>query len=384
MGSGLASEPLPAMATFVMSFTLLPFVLTLWFYSRSLLSWALATALVLGFQFGISVGFGANSPLPAVAPSVAFSNTLTQLGIDVILCFVWSMTASLMGLMFDIAELLPFGALFPRSQASRGHRSKKEKMDENTVVVQNAPLVAILEPGTGLRRWGMHNLPRPWVHVIVTIFLLLITVALPFILFGVYMDDAGNDDKIALSTVIIIPVIGYLLCAIFWYFYCDPYIWGPHKNNISRLGNKYAHKNQQPRIHQDTAETNRRIIRTILTIAVFHIAGAIVMGLIRYFRTDVNFNWIAGFVVLLIVLLIILLVWAILYFTGRSGESTQATPILNEVTTTDQDDSIGTTAPNDNASIEPVATEEIQSRFNQHNVASQQLNRIRTINGVKW
>ena len=272
------------------------------------MSWAFAAAMVLIWETGISFCFGIHSPF-ATLTGIDYTQGITIFGILIMLTWCFSLIGSFVCYLLDTAEVLPFYALLPRSM--REVWPGRRKSDDPELVGPNV---------TGLNRWGMSDLPRPYVHTVVTIVLFAVTVAAPHLIYAFMMDDVGNDNNIALGLVIGLPIVGYIVTFIFWFFFPDPYVWGPHSRNVAALRSKYEFTTNRVRVQFDTRMAQFRIYKTILTLAFIHVASIIVLSFVRFTHTEVDWSWITAAVVGGIVLIVALLITLVLY-AFRNKES---------------------------------------------------------------
>lgn len=311
----LATNPLPTMATLVMEMTILPLAISMWCYTPSLMSWALATALVLVWEIGISYCFNVHNPLSGLV-GVDFTEATTILGVLVILCWLFALIGSFICWLLDVQEVLPFNALLPMGSASTW-TVRRPKTDTR----EGEPLQLVSKSVTGLNRWSMVDLPRPYVHTLVTLFLFAVCVATPHLVYAFLMDDVGNNNDIALGCVIGIPIVGYIITFLFWFFWPDAYVWGPHERNYKSLGSRYVNRENSGLRKRDTAMANMRIYKTILVLAFIHVASIIILAFVRFTHTDVDWSWPAAVAVGGVILLVGIITAFVLYaFRNREAD----------------------------------------------------------------
>ena len=327
MGNGLANFPLPEIATLVLTFTILPLIMSMWFYSTHFMSWALSTALILAWEVAISWAFNVQDPFGNyVEGTQQYNEAIFIFGILVILCLCSSLVGSLVSWILDLADIIPFSAIFPLSR--RDSTTVTQAENDNSSATGGIQHFFNVEK-TQLVRYGIIGVPAPILHVLVTLVLFAITVMTPHILYAIYMDNTGNH--IALGCILAIPFVGYVLCFIFWWFFPSMYVWGPCQRNFKQAGTRYQYwesdsqMDANTEIEQykramrevDTHKAHARITKTLLVIAIAHLVSNAILGLLRYFDPDVNANWIAGACVVGVILIIAFIVAIVLYFTRK-------------------------------------------------------------------
>ncbi len=309
----LAVSELPTLSTFVMEMTILPMVMAMWFYSESQMSWALATALTIVFDVGVSFCFDIHSPFSTLVGGDLMDG-ITILGVLIILNLAYSLIGSFVTWLLDGVEILPIAAIFPMSSKHFISRAPKgtSRGDEGETRYR----------ATGLNAHGMVDLPKPYVHVLITSILFVITVAIPFIIYAFFMDDTGSNNIIALACVIIIPIVGYLMCLVYWYYWRDPYVWGPCVKNLKVMGNRYAGRTSKAIVKADTRISDMKVYKMVVMLAVMHLLSVIVIGSVRITHMDIDWNWTCAAIYAAIIIIITLICYFALYlFRGKEEKS---------------------------------------------------------------
>lgn len=306
----IATNNLPALSTFVMEMTVLPMTIAMWLYSpHSLMSWAVAFTLVVTWDIAISVFFGVSSPLEGLI-GLDHVEGAKVVGVLIILCLAFSLIGSFVSWLLDGEEVLPFAALFPMSRKHFFSRKGAASSDVSDSDARVKP--------TGLNAWGMVDLPKPFMHVAVTTVIFAIAVAVPHLIYAFFMTDVGSDNSIALACVLVIPIVGYILALVYWYYYPDPYVWGPHVRNMKVLGTRYANAGNKMLVKRDTKAANMRIYKTVVMLGAMHYIGVLVLALVRYIRSDVDWNWtFAAILAAIIVVVAVVCFFALYLFRGR-------------------------------------------------------------------
>lgn len=305
----IATNDLPTLATFTMEMTVLPLMVSMWFYSDSQMSWALATALVLTFEVGVSFCFDIHSPFSTLV-GADLADGLRVLGVLVILCPIYSLIGSFIMWFLDGEEVLPIYAIFPMSVKRFVTRTPKGTSNGDA----NERVYKV----TGLNRWGMVNLPKPYMHVLVTSIIFAITVGIPFIIYAFFMDDQGSNNSIALTCGIIIPLVGLVIAFIYWFYWRDPYVWGPCVKNLKLMGNRYAARDDKQIIKRHTKESNMRVYKTVIMLAVMQLISFVVLAGVRFGVKDVDWSWTVAAILAAVIVVVALVSYFALYiFRGK-------------------------------------------------------------------
>lgn len=352
MGNAWATNDLPALATLVMTMMAgLP--MAMWFYDSHFMSWSLSTCLIVVWTTAISYCFGLQNPLAGLT-GTDFDQGLYLLGVLIILCLVASLVGSFVCYVLDTAEPIPVYALFPLSV--REMWTQKVKVSDGG----GGDLQLASKALSGLNRWDMVNIPRPWFHVIMTTVLFCVTVMAPTVLYNYFMNDISNNNDIALGCIIAIPVIGYFLIFLFWYYWPDPFVWGPNKRNIKKLGYRYLHGNNLLRVESDTKDSNFRIYKTVLVLAIIHVLSNVILGFVRYTHLSVNYSWVAGYVIVGATLLCVLIACFVLYaFRNKEVDHCYIQPQSPQYV----DDGSSNTYTNNDTSIDTTQQEQEQEEL---------------------
>src|SRR5277367_502509 len=113
---GVVTSTLPTMATMVLEMTALPLAMSMWFYSKSLLSWALATALIVVWEAAISIAFNVHNPMSGLVGQ-ELADAQIIFGVLCILCLAASLVGSTTCYFLDLCDVIPFPALIPLSSS---------------------------------------------------------------------------------------------------------------------------------------------------------------------------------------------------------------------------------------------------------------------------
>lgn len=321
MGNAWATFPLPEISTLVLTMVILPMIMSMWFYSTNMMSWALSTALILTWEVAISYCFNVQNPFVNYSPA-EFTEALYIFGVLVILCLIASLVGSFVCWVLDVADIIPFSAIFPLSQ----REATNVPVPRPTNHVGEAKQFFAVKT-VSLKRWGLTQIAPPYAHVIFTAVMFALTVMAPQIIYALFMDDTGDNNKIALGCIIGIPIVGYVVMFIFWWFFPSVYVWGPCDRNYKQLGAQYAwRESDDPRLSnteaeiykkamrdKDTSEAHMRIIKAILVIGIFHVGSNCILGTLRYMDQYVNANWVAATVVVAVILIVSIVVALVLY-----------------------------------------------------------------------
>ncbi len=335
MGNAWATFPLPEMSTLVLTMVILPMVMSMWFYSTHMMSWALSTALVLTWVVAISWCFNVQNPFVScpwgTGPINALmcSESIYIFGVLTIMCLAAALVGSFVCWVLDVADIIPFSAIFPLSQREATNVSVPRA---NTRMGEAKQFLSVKT--VSLKRWGLTQIAPPYAHVIFTAVMFAFTVMGPQIIYSIFMDDTGNNNQNALGGIIGIPVVGYIVTFIIWWFFPSVYVWGPCERNYKQLGAQYPwRESDDPRDigteleiykkamrDKDTSEAHMRIGKAVLVIGIFHVASNIILGTLRYLDIYVNANWVTA-TVLVGVILIIAIITALVLWAMRKPES---------------------------------------------------------------
>lgn len=380
----LATSDLPTIATLVLEMTILPQAIAMWFYTDAQTSWAVAACLVVVWEVSISFCFGVHSPFALLA-GMDLVDAVFILGVLVIMSFIYAMIGSFFFWLLGGEEVLPFGSIFPLGMKHIFVRNAKTGQ-VNGVVIETCGDAKVIR-GSGLNRWGMFNLPIPYMHTAVTTVLFAICVITPHVIYAFFMDDTGSNDTIALACAVLIPLIGYVITFAYWYIYPDVFVWGPSVKNFKALGKRYPFADDKVMLKRHTKEANARIFKTIIMMAVMHITGIIILGCVRLFRHDVDWNWTFAAVLAACQVVVILVAYFGLYLF-RSKESKNVTTSYGEAEVVDMDgdeddEQIDMELANKGDNNKPTEEEKLETnRFYQQSFANQQLSQRLNASGV--
>lgn len=306
-------DPLPELATRAVLFTILPLVMCLWFNSRTLLGYA-PVIFFLWWEYSIEFGTGLDNVLN-IYTGVDYQDAMFVFFViygSLTICFCG--VALLVGFVFNIPGLLPFYALFTAS-------------DDSPIAIHGTKFERPAAGYTGLNRHGIVNIPRPWIHCLVTFILFCFTVIAPFVIYDQF-EDARNSHAaypgVAWGLGMGIAALGYFGCFLFWWFYTDIYVWGPTATNIAMGKYNTGGTMQVPDAIKKNIRTLEwgakvKIIVTVCVIAFVHLASVLVMYTIRYIKADVNWCWPAAVVIggILLILCIIAMI-LLAYFNNNN------------------------------------------------------------------
>lgn len=336
---GVAHSNLPTIATLALEMSILPLMLAMWCHqTHNFLGWG-TVALIIGWSIAVREAYGVNSPLTVLAGQDLIDAQLIYNGIYVIMAVLFAMLGTFVGTILDLPGLLPFHACI------YGNRSPEHK----------------------LVRWGRKCNP-PYRHTIITFILFLFAIVAPFVSYSLLMD---NYRGWALGVSIVVPVITYIVCFLYWWWDTSLYVFGPTDRNTKR-GSKYrrvAFNNGGFRAENDgdattspdpsvdpndqTEETDEnngdedpasesvvvttatgnvttkglsreevgatrfRIIKTVLILAVTQVICTMVLGFIRFSDPNVDVSWIAAAIIGGVILLIAIIIAIIFFFVAR-------------------------------------------------------------------
>lgn len=328
----IVTSTLPVFATMTLPMTVLPFTMAMWLYNDSVMSWAVATSLILVWQAGVSFGFGVSDPFKGLV-GADYVDARTALGVLVILCMIYAVVGTFIGWLLQIEDILPYYALFTSntrdvgaalhgkvSKALKKASDRKKKIEDVADTTDEDDEEGGEKP-TGLSRGEMRNLRRPYAHCTWVTLFFAIGVALPNLLHAFIIDDTDSRNAIALSCDIILPVVSTIALLVYCLYTPDPLVWGLHKRNYKRV--RGATKTQA---EEATPATKERIFRTILAIGIPYILGNIALGCARVFGKTANFNLVAACIAVSLIFVISILTYIVLY--KLKGKEPMTTPTV--------------------------------------------------------
>ena len=240
----------------------------------------------------------------------------------VILCLASSLVGSFVCWVLDVADIIPFSAIFPLSQREA---TKVSVPQSGTRIGEVKRFIGVNT--VSLKRWGLTQIAPPYAHVIFTAVMFAFTVMGPQIIYAMFMDDTGNNNAIALGCIIGIPIVGYIVTFIIWWYFPSVYVWGPCERNYKSLGAQYMYReSDDPRDintdaeifkkamrDRDTSAAHMRIGKAVLVIGIFHVGSNIILGVLRYLNPNVNPNWVTATVIVGVILILSIIVALVLY-----------------------------------------------------------------------
>ena len=312
MGNGLANSPLPELATVVMEMTVLPFIMSLWFHTRTLRGWLLVT-LILWYEYSLRYGsnIGGENFLNLYSGTDLSQAILIFFTVLGTLSIIAALIGTFLAWVVELPDIMPFYALLPIPEITK----IRHKGSSGT---------GLYTKNTGLHKYGLRNIPRPWIHCIVTTFLFLFTVVTPHVLYAMLQDGYGihlNNTSLAFWVPCIFLAAGYIMVFIYFYFFPDIYVFGINKRNVRKAeGIDGFRAIEQSGTLKDHFEMSwLRVLKTVFFLAVFHCIFFLILGAVRFAAQDIDWSWITATVVLGVIFLIAL-VLAILFFAYNNTE----------------------------------------------------------------
>jgi uncharacterized membrane-anchored protein len=257
------------------------------------------TLFIVGWDYCIRLAFNLGSPLVGYTDVDELAKaTQIYLGVLGIMAILMAMLGQFTAYVFDLPELLPMWTLLPVSRRTPlSFKSKKRAGGEEG---EDFTSEVNFENETGLERNGILNIPKPTRHIVVCTILFLFTVVAPSIIYSMVMDNY----KIAgLVCIVIIPAIGYTLLGIFKYYMGDLLLDGSTKSNVKAYNSFNSEAIRSGKLETltlsktDEKETKERVLLNVLIIGIIHVASNLVLGLVRYFQDDIDWNWITAAVI---------------------------------------------------------------------------------------
>lgn len=323
---GLADSYLSELGYIVVpQVTILPFVLAMWFHNRSLTGWAFPSAFLLWWQIAIRDGLNVNNPLLIYAslPYTPLDLQEAQYLFFVIfstLTIACAMMGTAIAYLLNLPVVLPIEAVWPDSPGLSFNSPNINLSGATTGGLKRQD--AAVPDTCGLSAFGFDRIPRPYFHFFVTLVLMVITVALPFILFEwIYSATILG----AFLSALLIPLVGYLAAGLFWRYYTSLYIFGPNDNNMKDRENQIAvgKKDDNSDTYNDPSftdnpamtelvygNTNYGIWKAILIMGGLHVLTFLLIGGIASFSdpVDVDVMWITGITLLLVITVLIAII----------------------------------------------------------------------------
>ncbi len=281
---GLAQSALPELARLSIQFTLLPFIMAIWFHNRALVGWAVAAAPVMWYQVCIRFGLGLSNPLTAdVYPDADDLAQATYIYFVVLCTLIWvcAMCGTGVAWLLDLPYPIPAEALLPESPGHVISTPYTADASDARIAQQDA---ALTPNGGGLSAFGYSGIARPWGQVLVTIVAFLFSVALPFLLFEqVYTTSGWGAWLGAVACAAVFP----LAFGVYLHFKAPLYQYGPTEDNMkARELQQSLLRKEDDRSGQDPDLGNKTTVykRTIWNVWKFVLitGGLNVFGLLMF------------------------------------------------------------------------------------------------------
>lgn len=356
---GIAASNLPIIATTVLELSILPLVMSLWFNSKSLLAFGM-TLFVLGWDYCVRMAFNLGNPLSTYLADELTEATKIYVGVLGIMAILMAILGQFTAYVFDLPELLPIWSILPtyrRTPLSFKRKRRLPLSEDGTEVTDpseksEAQAATDYDNETGLDRNGIISIPRPTIHVVVCVILFLFAVVAPSIIYSMIMD---NHKIAGVVCIVLIPAIGYVLLGIYCYYMTDLWVFGLTKKNVKNYNSHHAGSIRDGFIKQlscskeEEKETKERVLLTVLILGIIHVASNLVLGLVRYFQDDVDWNWITAAVIGAIILLLSLIVAVYFWYITNTQEQEalerssieRRTVVQTTEEVTDEDDNDG-------------------------------------------
>ncbi len=293
----------------------------MWFNSKVLLGFGM-TLFLLGWEYCVRMAFNIDNPLALLTGTEQYEAQMIYLGVLGMMAVIMALLGQFTAYVFDLPELLPLWTLLPI--ARRTPLSFKDRVSANSSgsgeEVSEAKAELDAENQTGLERNGIMNIPRPTSQCLVSLILFLFTVVTPHIIYSLIMDD----HRIAgLVCVVLIPTAGYVLLGLYCYYMTDLWTMGQTKKNTKSYNNANregidAGKIEPLEITKEIEkETKERVLLTVLIIGIIHVASNLILGLVRYFQDDVDWNWITAAIIGAVIALFTIIVAVYFWYVAN-------------------------------------------------------------------
>lgn len=279
---GLAQSALPELSRLSVQFTLLPFVMAIWFHNRAQVGWAVSAAFIGWWEYIMRFGVGLQNPITATTYPDATDLAQAQYIYFVVfgsLLLVCSMCGTGVAWLLDLPYPIPAEALLPESP---GHVITTPYTNDR-VDQRISQQDAALSPD-GLNAFGFTGLTRPWDQFLITIAAFILAVALPFIVYEQVYTTSGWG---AWLGAVLIALAFHLLFGVYLHFRASLYIYGPQEYNMKmRELQQSTVRKDDDRSAQDPDLGNKEQVykRTIWNIWKFVLiaGGCTVFGLILF------------------------------------------------------------------------------------------------------
>jgi len=380
---GVAHSNLPTIATLAMEMSVCTMMLAIWLHStHKMSSWGIAFTLMFGWSIIVREAYGVDNPLAPLIGQDLIDAQLIYNGIYGFIALVFELLGDFICLILDIPGVLPFYACV------FGNRGKNHK----------------------LWRWG-RKCPPPYRHTVITFILFAAAILPAFVTYSQLMD---TNRGWALGVAIVVPVVVYVITALYWWFDTDLYVFGPTSRN-TRHGTKYqrgkfnnrggmmlgvkgdnGNDQNQPEPPEETEQdqdqgdensaddietsdqeepseprrvmkkapmsspiasekeesgTRFRVIKTVLVFAVTQVLTTMILGFIRFSDNNVDTNWIAAATIGGAILLIALILAILFFFLLR--RRTTPNMIIQDCDTNNMNNNYFNNKFNNNVNINP-------------------------------
>jgi hypothetical protein len=338
------SDTVDPLVVFLLSRTILPFSLSMWFHGQAMQGWGISAALIF---FWHVISYGADYGLPKTLIDTDSDAQYVYWILLSVLILVCALAGTIVSWLLGLHGILPF---YTFSRKNWWLRGMGEMLDTGLMTVpaeDQAELQAALDRlhALELQRWGYNSIVVPLWHNVVTLLGFFVCCMLPFLLYDVIY----NYHKLAAFLVgLFLQLVGFVLLALYWVYRTDLYVWGPSAYNLAER--ELEHKKDQslkigsvaiPQTALGTSDeglynykdsvrelifkrTRNAIIKNVVALAVLQILGFLLLTVATSFVTNPSFNvmWPIALVYVLFVVAILFFVYLIFLFvdTGRQDE----------------------------------------------------------------
>lgn len=353
--SAFTTDPLSSLALISVQFTLMPFLIALWWHNRAYMGWTVSLAGVFIWQWPVRFGIGLGNVLPQYAadPTDAPQSQYMYNIILPMLAIISALCGTGFAYLIRLVYLLPLEFILPLGpgEAIDGDLTGKTKdasLMRQDVAIQSHSLSA----------YGFRYVPPPYLHFFVTFLGFVMGIVAPFTIFEQLFPINASA---AFWTGAIVILIDFVLLALFWRFMSALAIFGVDEQNMKKretdLNMMRKDDDSESRVTDDpdlsdealrTAmydRTHYRVWKTALVMGGIHLAFYIIICGVATYSNPANINvmWLLGFLFVAGFTLIIALV-AIVYAVVQSSRRKHqafAGSMSGDVATTSKSSSSG-------------------------------------------
>ncbi len=308
---GVTSSALPELARLSVQFTLLPFIMAIWFHNRSQTGWGVAVTFVGFYEYVIRWGLGVQNPILLYSGTDITQGTYIYFVVFGSLLLVSAFCGTGIAWLLDLRYPMPAETLLP---ISPGHTiTSPLTADRNDA--QLAQQDAALTPdNSGLNAYGFSSIPRPWGQTVVTFLAFVFAVALPFVIYEQVYPTSGWG---AWLGAVLVAAAFHLLFGVYLHFRASLYTDGVTEHNLKErdvqlqlLRKEDDGRPQDPELSQrerDLARTRWGIWKSVLITGALETFGLILFAGVATFGDPayVDTLWILEAVVIGALLLIV-------------------------------------------------------------------------------